>query len=86
MKKGQIAQGIVERIDFPNKGVVRTEDGNTVIVKNTIDGQKVSFAIHKVRKGKAEGRLLEVLERSPREHEASCRTFEKAGEIFQKSP
>ena len=26
MKKGQIIKGVVERVDFPNKGIVNTED------------------------------------------------------------
>ena len=62
MKKGQIIEGMVERVEFPNKGIVRTEDGGRVIVKNAVPGQKVSASINKVRKGKCEGRLLEVLE------------------------
>lgn len=62
MKKGQIVEGIIERVDFPNKGILRAEDGTRVIVKNAIMGQKVSAAVNKVRKGKCEGRLLEVLE------------------------
>ena len=73
MKKGQVIEGIVERVEFPNKGIVRTEDGGRVIVKNAIPGQKVSAAVNKVRKGKCEGRLLAVLERSPLEcEEAGC--------------
>ena len=64
MKKGQIVEGIIERVDFPNKGILRTEDGTRVIVKNAIMGQKVSAAVNKVRKGKCEGRLLEILEKS----------------------
>ena len=40
MKKGQIIEGVIERVDFPNKGIIRTEDGRQVIVKNTIPGQK----------------------------------------------
>ena len=32
MKKGQIIEGMVERVEFPNKGIVRTEDGGRVIV------------------------------------------------------
>lgn len=64
MKKGQIVEGIIERVDFPNKGILRAEDGTRVIVKNAIMGQKVSAAVNKVRKGKGEGRLLEVLEKS----------------------
>ena len=64
MKKGQIVEGIIERVDFPNKGILKTEDGTRVIVKNAIMGQKVSAAVNKVRKGKCEGRLLEILEKS----------------------
>ena len=64
MKKGQIVEGVIERVDFPNKGILRAEDGTRVIVKNAIMGQKVSVAVNKVRKGKCEGRLLEVLEKS----------------------
>ena len=73
MKKGQIIEGMVECVEFPNKGIVRTEDGGRVIVKNAVPGQKVSASINKVRKGKCEGRLLEVLERSAKEQpEAAC--------------
>ena len=64
MKKGQMIEGTVERIDFPNKGIVRTEDG-VCVVKNALPGQKVKAGINKVRKGKAEGRLLEITEKSP---------------------
>ena len=73
MKKGQIIEGMVECVEFPNKGIVRTEDGGRVIVKNAVPGQKVSASINKVRKGKCEGRLLEVLERSAKEQpETAC--------------
>lgn len=74
MKKGQVYEGIVERVDFPNKGIVKTEEGSCV-VKNSLPGQKVSFGVNKVRKGKAEGRLLEVLEKSPLETESPCPHF-----------
>ena len=40
MKKGEIYEGVVERIDFPNKGRVHVE-GETVTVKNAIPGQKI---------------------------------------------
>lgn len=33
MKKGQVISGTVERIDFPNKGIVRTEEGEVCVVK-----------------------------------------------------
>lgn len=66
MKKGQILEGVVSRVDFPNKGIVETEEG-TVIVKNAVPGQKVSFQINKKKAGRAEGRLLEVVEPAPAE-------------------
>ena len=79
MKKGQNAKGIVRNVEFPNKGMVYTDEGDRVIVKNTIPGQKVSFAVNKVRKGKAEGRLLETLEKSPLETDSPCPHFGECG-------
>ena len=69
MKKGQILEGMIERVEFPNKGIVTTEEGRQVIVKNGVPGQKVRFLVNKIRKGKCEGRLLEVLEPSALELE-----------------
>lgn len=78
MKKGQVLEGIVERVDFPNKGIVRVGE-DTVVVKNSLPGQKVKLGINKVRKGKAEGRLLEVLEKSPLECGRTCSHFGLCG-------
>lgn len=69
MKKGQQVEGVVTRVDFPNKGIVRTDDGEIITVKNAIEGQRILCVIKKTRKGKAEGRLLEVVEPSPMEME-----------------
>ena len=66
MKKGEIYEGVVERIDFPNKGIVKIEEERAV-VKNAIPGQKVQFAVNKKRGGRCEGRLLSVVEPSPLE-------------------
>lgn len=74
MKKGQIYEGIVEKVTFPNKAQIQIED-KKVIVKNGIPGQKVRFSISKIRKGKAEGRILEVLEKAPMECEPLCEHF-----------
>ena len=87
MKKGQIYTGIVERVDFPNKGIValeeEQEDGSrkkvTCIVKNTIPGQRVSFIVNKLRKQKAEGRLVAVEEASALEIESPCPHFGLCG-------
>ena len=79
MKKGTECIGLVERIEFPNKGIVMVDD-EEVVVKNTITGQKVRFVINKVRKGKCEARLLEVVEKSPLEtKEAACAHFGDCG-------
>ncbi len=79
VKKGQEYIGTVNRTDFPNKGIVDI-DGETVIVKNALEGQKVRFSISKQRSGRSEGRLHEVLEKSPLEtREPACPHFEFCG-------
>lgn len=80
LKKGQIYEGIVTRVDFPNKGIVKLEDGQTVTVKNVLQGQKVTVAVQKVRKGKGEGRLVEVLAPAAEElAEPLCKHFGECG-------
>ena len=81
MIKGQVYEGLIEKVEFPNKGIVSVEgEENKVIVKNGIPGQKIKFAVNKMRKGKAEGRLLEVLEKSPLEtREPVCSIFPACG-------
>lgn len=80
MKKGQVYEGIIESVDFPNKGnVFLPEEDRYVTVKNGVPGQKVRFSVNKVRKGKAEGRLLEVLEPSSVEIESKCPHFGQCG-------
>lgn len=78
MKKGQVLTGTVERIDFPNKGIVVTEEGNCT-VKNVLPGQKVTFVVQKKRNGRAEGRLLQIEEKSPLEEESLCPHFGECG-------
>ncbi|MBR1771869.1 MAG: 23S rRNA (uracil(1939)-C(5))-methyltransferase RlmD [Lachnospiraceae bacterium] len=78
MKKGQVYEGVVERVDFPGKGVVRVGE-ETATVKLCLPGQKIRFSVNKVRKGKAEGRLLEVLETSPLETGDPCSHFGLCG-------
>ena len=64
MKKGYRGCGIVDHVEFPNKGIVITEDGERVIVKNSIPGQKVEFA---------------VIEKSELETEKACPHFGACG-------
>ena len=79
MKKGEIYQGIIERVEFPNKGIVQIED-KKVIVKNGMPGQHVKFMINKKKGSKVEGRLLEVLEHSYLEtRKPVCSIFPECG-------
>lgn len=78
MKKGQIIEGVSERFDFPNKGIVVCEEG-VCTVKNALPGQKVRASVNKARNGRYEGRLLEVLAPSPLEREAPCPHFGSCG-------
>ena len=79
MKKGEIYEGIIETVEFPNKGKVQVE-GKTVVVKNGIPGQKVRFMINKKKGTRLEGRLLEVLDKSPLEvREPVCSIFPTCG-------
>ena len=49
MKKGQVYEGVVERVDFPGKGVVRVGE-ETATVKLCLPGQKIRFSVNKVRR------------------------------------
>ncbi len=81
MKKGQVFEGIIEKVEFPNKGLVWVhEEEQYVTVKNGIPGQKVRFVVNKFKKGCGEGRLLEVLDKSPLEvRDPACSIFPSCG-------
>jgi tRNA/tmRNA/rRNA uracil-C5-methylase (TrmA/RlmC/RlmD family) len=79
MKKGEVYEGVIEKVTFPNKGHVPV-DGQEVIVKNGIPGQKIRFRIHKKRKNQVEGILMDILENSPKEQvPAGCSLFPSCG-------
>ncbi|MGN0436659.1 MAG: 23S rRNA (uracil-5-)-methyltransferase RumA, partial [Wujia sp.] len=79
MRKGDIYEGIITEYDFPNKGSLMIED-RKVTIKGALKGQKVRFMITKKKSGLAEGRVLEVLERSVCEDEVpSCKYFGLCG-------
>ena len=69
----------MESAGFPNKGIINIE-GKKMVVKNAIPGQKVRFSVNRVRHGKGEGKLLEVLERSSLEtRQPVCKNFGNCG-------
>lgn len=85
MKKGDIVEGMVERVEFPNKGILRI-DGDRVVVKNVIPGQTIKCVITRKRKGKTEARAMEILEFSPIERrEDICPHFGVCGGCLYQS-
>ncbi len=81
MKKGQVFEGIIEKVEFPNRGKVYIpEEEQYVTVKNGIPGQRIRLSIQKFKNGNAQGRMLEVLEKSPLEtREPVCSLFPACG-------
>ncbi len=80
MKKGQVYEGVIDRVEFPNHGKIALPGEEKVVtVKNGIPGQKVRFSVSKVRKGKAEGRILEVISPSDLEIPSPCPHFGQCG-------
>lgn len=80
MKKGVEYTGVVTKIAFPNKGEVDCGKDGIASVKGTLPGQKVKFVVSKKRSGKAQGRLKEIIEKSPMEDvEPNCPHFGDCG-------
>lgn len=90
MKKGLDYIGVVERVDFPNKGFVRVipdceenaaDADIRVTVKGVLEGQQIKFRLTKLHMSskKGEGRLLEVVTPAPQEVKAPCELFGTCG-------
>ena len=86
MKKGNEYNGVVERVEFGDRGIVVCQepggenDGKLAVVKNCIEGQKIEFRVRKKRSGKAEGDLVKVVEKSSLESETpACPHFGLCG-------
>ncbi len=85
MKKGERYIGVVEKMTFPNKGIV-TIDGEKAVVKNALPGQEVEFVVNKKRNGRCEGRLMSVVKPSPLEcEELRCPHFGVCGGCVSQS-
>lgn len=80
MKKGQIIEGTVKRIKFANKGIVKISgEEKEILVKDVLPDQKVCVSVSKIRRGQAEGRLLEVLEKATDQIDPPCPHFGACG-------
>ena len=85
MRKGDICEGYVEKIDFPNKGYVWVdEDGmkTRVIVKNAVPGQKVRFAVNKKRKDCLKFSKIHLLKQSVMKKEKFVNILENAAVVY----
>lgn len=78
MKKGQILEGVIDRVEYPGKGILRTED-REIAVKNVLPGQTVRISVTKAKRYKTEGRLLEVLKPCEKQIPSDCPHFGECG-------
>lgn len=78
MKKKDLFEGIVEKVDFPNKGYVIV-NSEKIQVTNVIKGQRIRGIIQKRKSNKLIGRVLEILEKSPDEVNEICKSSSECG-------
>lgn len=79
MKKKDIITLEIQDVNFPNKAYGEFE-GERVVVKNAVPGQKVQAQIIKKKTNLVEARLLEVVEHSPLERtEGMCSHYALCG-------
>lgn len=78
-KKNDIIQGTIEKIKFPNKGVLYMEDGTPVHLVDAFIGQKLEVRLCKKRKGKWEGKVESIIEDPDFFVPAKCEYFGLCG-------
>ena len=79
-KKNEIINGLIEKVKFPNKGIMYIEEERIpVLVPDTFPGQKVRVRLQRKRKGTWEGRALEHLENPAHFVKPSCEYFGLCG-------
>lgn len=74
MKKREIIDIVVDKVEFGGQGSGVYEN-QRIIFKGGIPGQKAKVMIKKIRKNKIEGKILQVLEKSPTETENTCNHY-----------
>lgn len=78
MRKGGTYEFKIESCEFQGMGIAHHE-GLKVYVKNALPEQVVKARVSKKRKDYAEAKILEVLEKSPKEIEPKCPHFALCG-------
>ena len=62
-------------LEDPSVSFISVSKGERCVVKNVLPGQRVRFRVNKKKSGLTEGRLLSVVEKSPKEVDAPCPHF-----------
>ncbi len=78
IKRGQEVEVVINRAKYPNLGIVDTEFGE-IRIKGGIEGERARIRITRKKKEYFEGKIIEVLERSPRVKEETCHHFGRCG-------
>ena len=78
MKKNEIIEFIIDRVDFPNKGHA-IYNGEQLRFKGGIAEQKVQARVHRNRKDYVEVKILDVIEKAPIQTEFACPHFGSCG-------
>ena len=84
LKRKQIIDLTIEENEFGGIGYGYFE-GIKVKVKNAIKGQKLKVFINKVKNNNAEGKIYEIVEKSPLEDQVACPHFGNCGGCFYQS-
>ncbi|MCR4763939.1 MAG: 23S rRNA (uracil(1939)-C(5))-methyltransferase RlmD [Lachnospiraceae bacterium] len=84
MKKGDVIEAEILRLDFPNKGVAEAEDRESgerirLRVKGVLPGERVRCRITRNGRDRKEARLLEVIRPGEMETEIPCPHFSICG-------
>lgn len=78
-KKQEIVQGKIESFSFPNKGTLFIEEGVPVQVADALPGQEVCVRLQRKRKGKWEGKVVEVVSNPDHFTAPECQYFGLCG-------
>lgn len=68
----------IDKVNFPNKGRGIFE-GKEVRFKGGIEGQKVTVRVNRKRKEYMEGKIVDLMERSPLEIDSGCSHYKSCG-------
>lgn len=78
MKRRDIIEFEIDKMEFGGTSVSRLGNRD-IYMKGGITGQKVKASVKKTKSGKAEVKMLELLENSPLETETPCKHFNVCG-------